>query len=104
MSKLFETFDTEAHCLKFFGNSIKIVCQNILVDLASLVFISAALYFISSAGLTLYTSYYRTAGLPTPDSFSMAMFQLSSAISSVFAVFFTRKYRHGKKEEEKLGK
>jgi hypothetical protein len=87
--------------LKFFGDQFKRVCQNILVDIASLVFISAALYFISLAGFTLYSSYYRTQGLPTPDSFSMATFQMSSAISSVFAVFFTRKYRCGKKEEEK---
>jgi len=90
--------------LKIFGNSgsIKRVCQNILVDIASLIFISAALYFISQAGLTLYSAFYLTQELPPPNAVSIATFQLSSAISSVFAVFFTRKYRWEKKEKGTL--
>src|SRR4030065_2685852 len=74
--RLFKASNYEARYLKINGDSIRRVLQNILVDLASLVFISAALYFISSAVLMLYTSYYRTAGLATPDSFSLAMSQL----------------------------
>jgi hypothetical protein len=88
--------------LKLNTENIKRVGINLLVDVASIVFITASLYSASLAGYTLYSSYYKTLTLPTPESFSAASFQLSTAISFVFAVFFTRKYRKdGKKEEVK---
>ena len=65
---------------------------NILVDAASVIEIAAAATTASIALLTLYSSYYHTLGLPTPESFSAASTQLAASISFIFAVFFTRKY------------
>ena len=70
-----------------------------MVDGASIVFITASLYSASLAAYTLYSSYYKTFTLPTPEAFSAASLQLSTAISFVFAVFFTRKYRKENKKE-----
>jgi len=89
--------------LKLNTENIKRVGINLLVDAASIIFITASLYSASSAGYTLYSSYYKTLTLPTPEAFSSASLQLSTAISFVFAVIFTRKYRKdGKKNETKL--
>jgi len=79
---------------------IKRVGTNILVDVASIILISASLYSTSLAAYTLYSSFYKTSSFPTPEAFSAASFQLSTAISFMFAVFFVRKYR---KKEEKGG-
>jgi hypothetical protein len=88
--------------LKLNTDNIKRVGINLLVDAASIVFVTASLYSASLAGYTLYSSYYKTLTLPTPESFSTASLQLSTSISFVFAVFFTRKYRKdGKKDETK---
>jgi hypothetical protein len=85
--------------LKLDTENIKRVGINLLVDAASIVFITASLYSASLAGYTLYASYYKALTLPTPEAFSAASLQLSTAISFVFAVFFTRKYRKdGKKD------
>ena len=86
--------------LKLDTENIKRVGINLLVDAASIVFITASLYSTSLAGYTLYASYYKALTLPTPEAFSAASLQLSTAISFVFAVFFTRKYRKdGKKDD-----
>jgi hypothetical protein len=88
--------------IKLNTENLKRISINLLVDAASLVFITASLYSASLAGYTLYLSYYKTLTLPTPEAFSAASLQLSTSISFVFAVFFTRKYRKdGKKEEMK---
>jgi hypothetical protein len=79
---------------------VKRVGVNILVDITSIILISASLYSVSLAAYTLYSSFYKTFSFPTPEAFSAASFQLSTAISFVFAVFFVRKYR---KKEEKDG-
>jgi hypothetical protein len=80
--------------------SAKRVAVNVLVDITSIILISASLYSASLAAYTLYSSFYKTFSFPTPEAFSAASFQLSTAISFVFAVFFARKYR---KKEEKDG-
>ena len=81
--------------------NIKRAGTNLLVDVASIILISASLYSASLAGYTLYSSFYKL-GLPTPEAFSAASFQLSTSVSLVFAILFTRKYRKdGKVKPEK---
>jgi hypothetical protein len=79
--------------LKIEVHNIKRVCINILVDAASVLEITAGSSAASMAFMTLYASYYKTNGLPTPEAFSSASFQFATAISFIFAVLFTRKYR-----------
>lgn len=82
--------------------NIKKTGTNLLVDVASIILISASLYSASLAGYTLYSSFYKTFSLPTPEAFSAASFQLSTSVSLVFAILFTRKYRkNGVKTKDK---
>jgi hypothetical protein len=79
--------------LKVEVHNIKRVFINILVDSASVLEIAAASSSASMAFMTLYSSYYKTFTIPAPESFSAASFQFATAISFIFAVLFTRKYR-----------
>jgi len=90
--------------MKLNTENIKRMGINLLVDAASIIFVTASLYSASSAGYTLYSSYYKTLALPTPEAFSSASLQLSTAISFVFAVFFTRKYRKDGKSQDTRSK
>jgi hypothetical protein len=79
--------------LKLKVDGIKRTLINIGVDIASILLITAACSTGAMGFYTLYSSYYKTLSLPTPESFSAASLQFASTISFMFAVLFTRKYR-----------
>lgn len=74
-------------------NGLKRTIINIGVDVASILLITAACSTGAMGFYTLYSSYYKTGSLPTPENFSAASLQFASTISFIFAVLFTRKYR-----------
>jgi len=89
-------------------DAVKRTAINICVDVASIILITAACSTGAMGFYTLYSSYYKTLSLPTPESFSAASLQFASSISFIFAVLYTRKYRikdpaEPRKIDSKLG-
>lgn len=66
--------------------------KNLLVDAASVIIFLAILYIMAQGFATLYTNYYNTGKMPTPDVFQSASTQFTGAIGLVYTLLLTRKH------------
>ena len=75
------------------GKSFKQTGKSLLVDAASVIIFMAITYVFAQGTGTLYTAYYNTRKMPTPDVFSSAATQFTGAISLVYLLLLTRKHQ-----------
>jgi hypothetical protein len=78
---------------KIDGNKWKKAFRNIAVDGACVLIFVAITYSAAQGFVTLYTAYWKTMQMPTPDVFQAAIYQFTAAIGLGYLLLQTKKHR-----------